>query len=275
MNQTYSKIEQRVVDLQHGLAFAPTCHWVKGYPQARASRALLACELVVLTLGRSVPLGGTRQQLLDDNATLFRKTVIPALTGFGGVVLVVTNPVEALVQQLHEEAGIAAERCLGLGTVVETARLRAALAKRMRPMRTPREVFAYAVGTHDENFVPVTEGATAMAAASFKPASIESARRETVSAASRVKQDARSTLHPVVEGILAVVEAVASDRRSVLTVTAHDPVLDLFYSVPCTLGRQGVLERHTELLETPEVRQRLEPCLRALREQRASLALVR
>jgi malate/lactate dehydrogenase len=84
-----------------------------------------------------------------------------------------------------------------------------------------------------------------------------------------VKQDARSTLHPVVEGIVAVVEAVASDRREVLTVSTFDPAEQLFYSVPCTLGREGATERHVEILSGPATAAQLQKCLQELRKASA------
>lgn len=267
VNRRVEKIRSRVVDIQHGLAFAPTCHLVRGYPQERAARALGCADVAVLTVGQAVPEGGTRAELLSRNMEVFRESVVPALRGYRGIVLVVTNPVDALTLDVYRRAGLDAQRCLGLGTVVETARLRAALAKHMRPQRPAREVFAYAVGTQDEHFVPVTAGATALAAAPWRPEVVEMARKETVNAARRVKQDSLSTLHPVVEGIATVVEAIASDRREVLTVSTLDAARGLFYSVPCTLGREGVLQRHTELLEHPAVQPELEDCLSALREQ--------
>ncbi|HKY34534.1 MAG TPA: hypothetical protein VJN18_01235 [Polyangiaceae bacterium] len=269
INRTYASIVTRVVDLQHGLAFAPSCRLVKGYDEARAARALHEVELLVLTQGEAVPKGGVRQDVLTKNAAIFDAAVVPHLKDFSGIVLVVTNPVDLLARRVLEQSGLDADRCLGLGTVVETARLRAALAKRLRPPRSPRDVLAYAVGSHDEHFVPVTEGATAMAAKAWSAESIEAARIETVNGAARVKTRAPSTIHPVVEGIVSVVEAIAADRNEILTVSTHDPETGLFYSVPTALGRNGVVERHTDLLQ--EIQDRLQSSLDSLRELAASL----
>ena len=266
INRSEDRIRQRVVDLQHGLAFAPACHWVKAYAQQRARRALMEADLVVLTLGGPVPQGGSRQDLLHANRSIIRSAVVPALKLFDGIVLVVSNPVEPLAQLIHEEATIEDGRCLGLGTVVETARLRAALAKHARPLRSPRDVFAYAIGTHDQHFVPVTLGASAIGAAPWRDEVIEAARLETIHAAARVKVDGRSTLHPVVEGVVSVVEAIASDRHSIHTVSSWDPDERLFFSLPCTLGREGVVCRHLELLSDQNVREKLDQCLAKLRK---------
>ncbi|MDZ4063051.1 MAG: hypothetical protein U1E22_00110, partial [Coriobacteriia bacterium] len=152
------------------------------------------------------------------------------------------------------------------------ARLRAALAKHARPLRSPRDVFAYAIGTHDQHFVPVTLGASAIGTSGWRDYAVEAARLETVKAAERVKVDGRSTLHPVVEGIVSIVEAVASDRRSIHTVSTWDREQQLFYSIPCTLGREGVVCRHCDLLRNEDVRTKLDACLDKLRKLVAASA---
>lgn len=271
INKTFDKIRLRVVDIQQGLAFAPTCRTVEGFPQARARRALRQCDLLVLTLGSKVPPGGKRVDTLKQNADLLTSTVIPELSEFEGIVLVVTNPVDAMTWLVHARAGIEARRCIGLGTVVETARLRASLARHLQPVRAARNVFAYAVGTHDELFVPVTSGAASRGNAGFNEEVVEMARKETANGAARVKDDHKSSLHPVVEGILAIVEAVATDRRDILTVSTRDPVDGLFYSMPCTVGRAGIDHRHAELLEDENVHNAIQKCKDELFKQRQAV----
>jgi len=264
INGRSDKIGTRVVDIQHGLAFAPTCHWVKKYALQRASKALAQSDLVVLAVGGKVPKGGSRLDLLEQNKEVLNQAVVPLLTGYPGIVLVVTNPVDALTLHVQKSAAISAARCIGLGTVVETARVRAALAKHMTPLRPPREVLAYAIGTHDEHVVVVTTGATALAGKPWPDAIVEMARKETVLAAARVKEDGRSTLHPVVEGTISVLEAIAADRRAVLTVSTLDSERRICYSLPCTLGRDGVVHRHLDVLSDPQVEASLEACISRL-----------
>ena len=266
INRSHDKIRYRVIDMQHGLAFAPSCHLVKGYPQKRARRALAQVDLVVLTLGASVPSGEGRAAVWAKNRACFDEAVIPMLHGFGGVVLVVTNPVDLMALHVHRAAVIDAQRCLGLGTVVETARLRASLAKHVSPIRPAREMFAYAIGTHDANVVAVTAGAAGLGIHDHPAEIVEIARSETVNGAARVKQDDRSTLHPVVEGIAAVVDAIAADREAVLTVSTFDANEELFYSLPCTLGRQGLVHRHEAFIGA-----KAEDLERGLAELRAQL----
>jgi malate/lactate dehydrogenase len=77
-----------------------------------------------------------------------------------------------------------------------------------------------------------------------------------------VKSDQRSTLHPIVEAVVKVAEAVALDRQATLTVSTLDPDSPegLYYSVPCTVGRNGVVHRHVGVLSQPKVRIQMEAC---------------
>lgn len=265
INRNVDNIRYRVVDLHHGLAFAPNCHLVKAYAQERAGRALAQADLVVVSMGASVPFGEGRAVVWKKNRECFDESLIPRLRNFGGIVLVVTNPVDLMAGHVYAEASIQRNRCLGLGTVVETGRLRASLAKHVSPMRPAREMFAYAVGTHDDNVVVVADGAGGLGIREHRKETISMARDETVKAAARVKNDARSTLHPVVEGIAAVVDAIASDSQAVMTVSTFDEERRIFYSLPCTLGRDGLVHRHTELWESETIAEDLRKGLEDLK----------
>ena len=77
-----------------------------------------------------------------------------------------------------------------------------------------------------------------------------------------------ATVHPIVEGNIAVCRAIATDSHATLTVSVRDPTDDddLFYSVPCVVGRAGVIDRCTpELSEDDGTK--LGSCLDVLRRR--------
>ncbi|MBL7076628.1 MAG: hypothetical protein ISS31_04065 [Kiritimatiellae bacterium] len=272
INRTIQKIEKQVIDLTHGLSFAPTCHTVRACEQAHAAREMPTLDLLVLTLGASVKEGETRDQKYPVNAGMLRESVLPALqAGFKGIILVITNPVDLVARLVHVEGGVAADKVLGLGTVVETARLRSSLASYLSPRRAPRDVRAYAVGTHDPQFVPIVNGE--VAAGDNTPGEVlegivECARREVANGAERVKTGERSSLHPIVEGAVEVIEAIGLNKRSALTVSVLDPDSGedkLFYSMPCTVGRDGNLRRFDDILGDSAVRDQISRCCDSLR----------
>jgi malate/lactate dehydrogenase len=83
-----------------------------------------------------------------------------------------------------------------------------------------------------------------------------------------VKSDQRSTLHPIVEAVVKVAESIALDRQATLTVSALDPDSSegLYYSAPCTVGRNGAVHRHVGMLSQPKVKNQMDACCDGLRD---------
>lgn len=279
VNRNEAKAAAGAVDIQHGLALGSACAAVESYALAHLGRALERAEAVVLTHGSGVPTGGSRADLYPTNRRLFRDTVAKVLEGYPGIVVVVTNPVDLLARMLHLEATLPWQRVLGLGTVVETARLRWALANYLSPPRAPADVWAYAIGTHDEHFVPIFTsplGPGAERTINGQHPIAKAVRAEVVAGARRVKtlssgegsDPSRGTMHPVVEGIVSVLGAMARDEGRIHTVSVLDPedMDQLFYSMPCVLDRQGVRERLDGDVADPDVMDALEVCRQELRE---------
>jgi L-lactate dehydrogenase len=266
VDRSVGKIESRAVDIQHGLAFAPCCRAVRRYQQKRVARAVSQVDVLVLTLGQGLPPDeADRSRLLTGNVSLYEETVVPAVAGFKGVVIVVTNPVDAMTWLLVNRTNLEPHRVLGLGTVVETARLRASLGSYLVPARPPREISSYVIGTHDEHCV-VVAGEIAPGG-ELDSETLAAARDEVLVGANRAKGKDGATLHPVVEGVAAIIDAIASDSRATLTVSAHDEATDLCYSVPCAVGRDGVVERYIAGLDDNDVAEKLAACRTRLEER--------
>lgn len=261
INRTVGRIHSRVVDLEHGLALSPNCRRVIPYPQDRASQALDRADIVALTLGNPVQPGEDRAALWPANRKTFRDTIVPILSSRNTLALVVSNPVDALTSLLHRDIPQADSRFIGLGTTVETARLRASLVDTL--LVPAREIPVFAVGTHDRDFVPVWSP-LGDRQGSVEPGVLDAARREAAGAAERIRRHElshlqqcttcrrprpRSTRHPIVEAAMRVIEAIAADSHSILTVSTFDRPKKIAWSVPTTLGRHGVVKRHDDWLD--------------------------
>jgi len=272
INRSFDKVQTRCVDIGHGLALSPSCHRVVPYPEDAAVDALKGADIAIITAGSPVNKNQTRADVYAQNAKeTFSSKVCPALKEFLGIVINVSNPVDLLARLIMVESGLPQERVLGLGTVVETARLRASLAGYLNGVPPAREVQAYAIGTHDPDFVPVILPHCYIGQhlnddwiASFR----DTIKHEVASAAQRVKSDGIATLHPIVESIVAIARAVVFDTRTILTVSTLDP-LDpdkLFYSLPCSVGKNGVASRHDQILEDPNIKAELQIGIEKMRE---------
>jgi hypothetical protein len=82
-----------------------------------------------------------------------------------------------------------------------------------------------------------------------------------------------STIAPVIEGIVSVLESIAFDRGAVQTVSVLDELTcdapdehrrDLFYSMPCALVSTGIAERFDKCLNDEQVSQGIDRCKKNL-----------
>lgn len=122
-------------------------------PRERSAPEILSeCALVVTTLGPRLQKGQERKDKFADARVAYEKAGLPdtlkALVERGDppIVLVVTNPVEPMVTWLQRATGYPAERLIGLGCTVESARLAAHEGDRRRV--APRDVGLHVVGEH-------------------------------------------------------------------------------------------------------------------------------
>lgn len=144
------KAEGEAMDLNHGLAFSGSNMKIYAGEYEDCGDA----DIVVICAGVAQKEGETRLDLLKRNASVFRSIIQPVTTsGFNGIFLVATNPVDIMTRITWQLSGFNPGRVLGTGTTLDTARLRYLLGDYFRI--DPRNVHAYVIGEHgDSEFVP-------------------------------------------------------------------------------------------------------------------------
>src|SRR5688500_6853736 len=113
------------MDLGHGASFYPTAS-----VRTAAVEEMCDCDAVVISAGRNGKAGESRLDLLRDNARAIRD-IGNKLKGCRGVIVLVTNPVDVLTQIMTEATGLPPGRVIGTGTMLDTARLRQVLGRRL------------------------------------------------------------------------------------------------------------------------------------------------
>jgi len=137
------------MDLNHGLAFSP--RKMKIY--AGDYSDCLDAHLVVITAGVNQKEGEARLDLLNRNAKIMKSVVKSVMSsGFNGIFLVASNPVDILTYIVWKESGLPKGRVIGSGTTLDTARLRYEISSLINV--SVRNVHAYILGEHgDSEFV--------------------------------------------------------------------------------------------------------------------------
>lgn len=150
-DQRAAVAEGEAMDLADGAAFYPRCQ-----VSAVALERMRDADIVVLAAGRNGRPDESRLDLLRDNARI-AADIGGVLTGFGGIVLVVTNPVDVLTRVVAQASGLPPERVIGTGTLLDSARLRERLAVKLG--LGPQSVHAQVIGEHGDSSVMLWSGA--------------------------------------------------------------------------------------------------------------------
>jgi L-lactate dehydrogenase len=143
--------EGEAMDLAHGAAFYPTCK-----VRVASIAEMRQAQVVVVAAGRNSKPGQSRLDLLRDNVRVITE-IGQALAGFGGTIVLVTNPVDVLTLVMAEASGLPLERVLGTGTMLDTARLRQMLSQELG--LDTNSIHAQVVGEHGDSEVVLWSGA--------------------------------------------------------------------------------------------------------------------
>ena len=139
------KAEGEALDISHGLPFAKPMQIYAGDYDDIAD-----ANVVIVTAGAGQKPGETRLDLVKKNVAIFGK-IIPEIAkrDFGGILLVVANPVDILTYTAAKLSGLPENRVFGSGTVLDTARLKYILGEHLGV--DSRSVHAFILGEHGDS----------------------------------------------------------------------------------------------------------------------------
>lgn len=243
------RAEGEAMDLNHGLAFSGS--HMKIYAGAYTDCA--DADLVVISAGVAQKPGESRMELLQRNTGVFRSIIGPVVqSGFSGIFLVATNPVDIMAHITLTLSGFDRRRVLGSGTSLDTARLRYMLGEFFRV--DPHNVHAYVMGEHgDSEFVPWSQALLAT-----KPVleiCSQEGRQDACEGMIRISDDVRNAAQKIIAAkkatyygigmsLVRITRAIFGDEHSVLTVSAMlEGEYDrrgVYVGVPAIVGRGGV-----------------------------------
>ena len=268
------------MDLNHGLAFSNS--HMKIY--AGEYRDCENADIVVICAGVAQKPGESRLDLLQRNAAVFKSIVDPVTeSGFNGIFLVATNPVDIMTRITCQLSGFNPRRVLGSGTALDTARLRYLLGQYFQV--DPRNMHAYVIGEHgDSEFVPWSQAMFATIpvvelcekSKTCDYTALEGIEAEVRSAAQKIIRAKNATYYGIGMALVRITKAIFGNENSVLTVSAmlrgEYGQSELFIGTPCIVNRNGI-NRVIELDLTEQERGKFESSCRTLKEAYAPLKL--
>ena len=207
-------------------------------------------EIVVVTSGVARKPGMSRDDLLATNMRIVSSVVSEvAERSPDAILLIVTNPLDAMAQHALKVSGFPAERVVGMAGILDTARYRTFLAQELNV--SVDVVQAYVLGGHGDTMVP-TVGPTTVGGVPVTSLIAEQRLSEIVQ---RTRDGGAEIVGLLKTGsayyapsasIVQMVESILLDRKQILPCTAYLTgqygISGLYAGVPVKLGAGGVEE---------------------------------
>ncbi|CAG5082602.1 Similar to Ldh: L-lactate dehydrogenase (Drosophila melanogaster) [Cotesia congregata] len=192
-------------------------------------------KVVIITAGARQIKGETRLELVQKNVNII-KNIVPPLVQYSpnAVFLVVTNPVDILSWVTWKVSGLPYNRIIGSGCHLDSARLRSLISERLGV--ASKSINAFIIGEHGDSQVPLWSGVN-VAGVLFRD----------IMPTIGLEMDQEGWSELMTDNVKAQVEKLATFSLIALTLIEnlfeqghHGIHHEMFLSLPCTLGENGV-----------------------------------
>ena len=216
-------------------------------------------DIVVVTSGLARQPGMSRDDLLLKNAGIVRSVVKEAVNHSpDSILIIVTNPLDAMCHVALEASGFPRERVLGMAGVLDSARFRTFIAQELGV--SVADTHAFVLGGHGDTMVPLSRYSTVAGVPITEllpPDRVKALEERTANGGAEVVALLKtgSAFYAPAASTFEMVESILLDRKRVLPCAVHLQgefgTRDLFVGVPTVLGAGG-MERVFEIELTRE-----------------------
>ena len=230
-------------------------------------------DVIVVTAGLARQPGMSRDELLLKNAVIVADVVGKAVHySPDSILIIVTNPLDAMVHVALETSGFPRERVMGMAGVLDSARFRAFIAQDLGVSAS--DVSAFVLGGHGDTMVPVPRFSTVAGIPLpelMKPERIEALVQRTRNGGAEVVAllKSGSAFYAPASSVLHMVDSILNDRKRVLAcavlLSGEYGIDGLVVGVPVILGAAGV-ERIIEVALTEDEKAALQASAGSVRK---------
>ena len=212
-------------------------------------------DIVIITAAAPYSGETDRMQMLDRTAKIMY-SIVPAVmeSGFDGIFIVVSNPVDVISYLVKELSGLPKSRVIGTGTILESARLKQEIGQILN--MDPRSVDAYVMGEHGNSMmIPwshVRAGGKpfldvmADNPQTFQNISLDDLTEKTKRAGNVVLAAKGNTQYGIAGAVTGIVTSILQNDNKLYPISVYLEgeygLKDLYCGVPATLGREGILD---------------------------------
>jgi malate dehydrogenase len=240
---------------------------------ANAYDATAGSNIVIITAGIPRKPGMSRDDLISTNAGIVKSvTQEVASRSPEAVLIIVSNPLDAMCHVAFDACGFPKERVVGMAGVLDSARFRAFIAMELNV--SVENTHAFVLGGHGDTMVPLPRYSTVagipiteLLSADRIEALVERTRNGGAEIVGLLKTG--SAFYAPASAAVEMAESILKDKKKILPCAAYLQgeygINDLFIGVPVKLGAKGVEEIIEITLMDPE-KQALDKSAAAVQE---------
>lgn len=267
------KADGEAKDIAHGIPFAGQMKIYAGTYDDAADAAI-----IIITAGANQKPGETRLDLVQKNTAIYQ-SIIPEIVkrDFGGILLIVSNPVDILTYVALKLSGLPENRVLGSGTVLDTARLKYALGEHLGV--DSRSVHSFIIGEHGDSEIAAWSSTNVsgiplndfceMRGHFNHDAEMDAIAEKVKNSAYEIISKKQATYYGIAMSVKRICECIVRNERSILPVSAmmHGEygIEDITLSMPAIVGIGGV-ETHVPIALSEEEAEKLVESAKKLKE---------
>ncbi len=262
------RIEGEVMDLNHCLPYAPSKISINigNYEDCKDAR------IVVIAAGANQKVGETRMDLLHKNAGIFKEIVSNVMnSGFNGIFLVATNPLDVMTYLTYKYSGLPANKVIGTGTSLDTARLQLMIGKKL--CINPKNIQAYVIGEHgDSEFIPWSNANISLQNIKefFTEEELKEIENDVKNAAYEIINKKGATYYGIGMALVRITNAILGNENTIIALSIYDKDNDAYIGLPAIVNEKGA-ERRISLKLTDEESAKLQNSINTVKENIDSL----
>jgi malate dehydrogenase len=214
---------------------------------------IAGADVCIVTAGFPRKPGMSRDDLLSKNLEVMNSVADGIKTHApNAFVIVITNPLDAMVYAIHKRTGFPAARVVGMAGVLDSARFRTFLAWELGISRD--DVQAFVLGGHGDDMVPLPRFSTAagvplpelVASGMLKQEALDAIIDRTRKGGGEIVNllGNGSAFYAPALSAIEMAESYLYDKKRVLPcaalLTGQYGVKDMFVGVPVVIGQGGV-----------------------------------
>ncbi len=231
------------MDINHGISYLGQINMYSGdYSDVKNS------DIIVITAGANRKPGETRLDLAKKNVAIMKEITANIMEHYnGGVIVVVSNPVDVLTYMVQKWTGLPAGKVISSGTNLDSARFRFLISKKLDV--DVRNVHGYMIGEHGDSQLPFWS-ATHVAGKGLSAGDLLTEEdkaeilKDVKEAGATIIKNKGATYYAIAISINRLCESIIKNQKTIMTVgivlDGQYGVRDVALSLPCIVGHDGV-----------------------------------